>query len=221
LQLFKNGTIDQWMALGMIDPLRYPNTDWWDVILRDGAYQNYNVSASGGNEQSNFFASVGMKDEQGLQINNDYKQYNARFNFDYKLRSNMNTGFKFNGNSSKFIYALEEGFTDPTPTNTAGFDMQYAIAGLTPYDPKTGYFGGVMAYGEDPQAYNPYTVYINSLTRENRQEAYTTAYFDWTPVKGLTATVDYGINYFNEFRWHTTSNRELSEAACMLGQMQV
>jgi TonB-linked SusC/RagA family outer membrane protein len=202
LQLFKNGTIDQWMALGMIDPLRYPNTDWWDVILRDGAYQNYNVSASGGNEQSNFFASVGMKDEQGLQINNDYKQYNARFNFDYKLRSNMNTGFKFNGNSSKFIYALEEGFTDPTPTNTAGFDMQYAIAGLTPYDPKTGYFGGVMAYGEDPQAYNPYTVYQNSLTRENRQEAYTTAYFDWTPVRGLTATIDYGINYFNEFRWN-------------------
>jgi TonB-linked SusC/RagA family outer membrane protein len=190
------------MALGMIDPLRYPNTDWWDVILRDGAYQNYNVSASGGNEQSNFFASVGMKDEQGLQINNDYKQYNARFNFDYKLRSNMNTGFKFNGNSSKFIYALEEGFTDPTPTNTAGFDMQYAIAGLTPYDPKTGYFGGVMAYGEDPQAYNPYTVYQNSLTRENRQEAYTTAYFDWTPVRGLTATIDYGINYFNEFRWN-------------------
>ena len=26
--------------------------------------------------------------------------------------------------------------------------MQYAIAGITPYDPKTGYYGGVMAYGE-------------------------------------------------------------------------
>lgn len=33
---YKDGTIDQWMALGMIDPLRYPNTDWWDIILRDG-----------------------------------------------------------------------------------------------------------------------------------------------------------------------------------------
>lgn len=201
-QLFKNGTIDQWLALGMIDPVRYPNTDWWDIILRDGTYQNYNVSASGGNEQSNFFASVGMKDELGLQVNNDYKQYNARFNFDYKIRSNMNIGFKFNGNSSKFVYALEEGFTDPAPTNTAGFDMQYAIAGILPYDPKTGYFGGVMAYGEDPQAYNPYTLYINSLNRQNRQEAYTTTYFDWTPVKGLTAGLDYGINYYNQFQWN-------------------
>jgi TonB-linked SusC/RagA family outer membrane protein len=201
-QTFKNGTIDQWMALGMIDPLRYPNTDWWNIILRDGNYQNYNVSLSGGGDQSNFFASIGMKDEQGLQINNDYTQYNARFNYDYKLRSNMNTGFKFNGNWSKFTYALEEGFTDPAPTNTAGFDMQYAIAGITPYDPKTGYFGGVMAYGEDPQAYNPYTLYVNSLTRQNRQEAYGTAYFDWTPIKGLTAGVDYGLNYYNQFQWN-------------------
>jgi TonB-linked SusC/RagA family outer membrane protein len=201
-QLFKKGTIDQWMALGMIDPLRYPNTDWWNIIMRDGALQNYNLSASGGNDKSNFFASVGMKDEQGLQINNNYKQYNARFNFDYKLRDNMNTGIKFYGNWSKFTYALEEGFTDPAPTNTAGFDMQYAIAGITPYDPATGYFGGVMAYGEDPQAYNPYTVYVNTLTRQDRQETNASMYWDWSPLKGLTAALDYGLTYYNQFSWN-------------------
>jgi TonB-dependent starch-binding outer membrane protein SusC len=203
--LFKNGTIDQWLALGMIDPLRYPNTDWWDIILRDGAFQNYNVSAAGGDDKGNFFISVGLKDEQGLQINNDYTQYNARFNFDYKLRSNMNAGVRFNGNWSKFVYALEEGFTDPAATNTAGFDMQYAIAGITPYDPATGYFGGVMAYNEDAQAYNPYTVYVNTLTRTNRQEANSSMYFDWTPVKGLTATIDYALNYYNQFRWNANT----------------
>jgi TonB-linked SusC/RagA family outer membrane protein len=197
---FRNGTIDQWMALGMIDPLRYPNTDWWDIILRNGTFQNYNLSATGGDEKSNFFASIGLKDEEGLQINNDYKQYNARFNFDYKLKSNMNTGIKFTGNWSDLSYALEEGFTDPDPVNTAGFDMQYVIAGITPYDPVSGKFGGVMAYGEDPQAYNPYTLYVNSLTKQNRQEANAIVYWDWTPIKGLTATIDYGLNYYNQFR---------------------
>ncbi len=200
-QLFKNGTIDQWMALGMVDPLRYPNTDWWDIILRNGAYQNYNVSASGGNDKSNFFSSVGMLDEKGLQINNNYNQYNARFNFDYKLKSNMNTGIRFNGNWSKYTYALAEGFTDPAPTNTAGFDMQYAIAGITPYDPVSGHYGGVMAYGEDPQAYNPYTLYQNQLNRQSRQEANASMYWDWTPVKGLTARVDYSLNYYNQFAY--------------------
>ena len=198
-QLFRNGTIDQWMALGMIDPLRYPNTDWWNILTRQGAFQNYNLSASGGDEKSNFFMSAGYKDEKGLQINNNYKQYNARFSYDYKLRNNMNAGVKFNGNWSKYTYALLEGFTDPTSTNTAGYDLQYAIAGITPYDPATGLFGGVMAYNEDPQAYNPYTVYVNNLNRQNRQEANSIAYLDWTPVKGLTARVDYSVNYYNQF----------------------
>ncbi|HTL08417.1 MAG TPA: TonB-dependent receptor [Chitinophagaceae bacterium] len=200
-QLYKNGTIDQWLALGMIDPLRYPNTDWWNIIMRDGKMQNYNVSATGGSDKSNFFISAGYRKENGLQINNDYDQYNARFNFDYKVRDNMNVGVKFNGNWSNFTYALEEGFTDPASTNTAGFDMQYAIAGITPYDPATGLYGGVMAYGEDPQAYNPYQLYINSPNRQTRQEANGTAYWDWTPIKGLTAGLDYNLIYYNQFNY--------------------
>jgi TonB-linked SusC/RagA family outer membrane protein len=198
-QTFRNGTVDQWMALGMVDPVSYPNTDWWDIIMQNGTFQNYNLSASGGNESSNFFASIGLKDEKGLQINNDYKQYNARFNFDYKVRKNMNVGVRFNGNWSNYLFALSEGFTDPDPGNTAGNDMQYAIAGMLPYDPKTGYFGGVQAYGEDPQAYNPYTLYINNLNHTNRQEANASMYYDWSPIEGLTARVDYALNYYNDF----------------------
>jgi TonB-linked SusC/RagA family outer membrane protein len=201
-QNFKNGTIDQWMALGMIDPVKYPSTDWWDIIMRDGFIQRHNLSASGGNDQSNFYISVGLLDQKGLQINNDYKQYNTRINYDYKVRKNMNVGVKLNGNSSNLTYALEDGFTDDNATNTAGFDMQFAVAGILPFDPVTGNYGGVMAYGEDPQAYNPYTIYVNNLTRQNRQEANGNIYYDWTPVKGLTARVDYALNYNNQFSWN-------------------
>ncbi len=73
-------------------------------------------------ENTNFFISVGVQDEKGLQINNDYKRHSARFNYDAKLRKNMNVGVKFNGNWTKFVYALEDGFTDDDPGNTAGFD---------------------------------------------------------------------------------------------------
>ncbi len=197
-QLFRNGTVDEWMAKGMIDPVRFPNTDVWDIILRQGTYQNHNLSATGGSESTNFFASVGVRDEKGLQINNDYRQYNARFNFDAKIKKNMNVGFRFNGNWSNYLRSLDEGFTDES---TAGLDMQYAIAGILPYDPVSGYFGGVMAYGEDPQAYNPYTLYINSLTRNNRQELNSQFFYDWSPIKGLTARVDYALNYYNQFQW--------------------
>jgi TonB-linked SusC/RagA family outer membrane protein len=199
---FKDGTIDQWIAMGMIDPLRFPNTDWWDVVMREGVLQNYNLSASGGTDNANFFISLGVMNERGLQINNDYKRYNARFNYDNKLRKNMNVGLRFNGNWSKYQYALNDGYTDDDAANTAGFDLQFAIAGITPYDPVTGYYGGVMAYNEDPQAYNPYTVYQNMLNRQNRQEANAALFFDWEPVKGLTGRIDYTLNYYNQFRWN-------------------
>lgn len=198
---YKDGTIDQWLALGMINPLQYPNTDWWKIIMRTGSVQNYNLSASGSNDKSNFFISGGVMDQKGLQINNNYTRYNTRFTYDYKLKSNMNVGVKFAGNWTKYTYFYAQGFTDPASTNTAGYDMQYAIAGITPYDPITGNYGGVMAYSEDPQAYNPYTYYINNLNYQNRQEANTSMYGDWTPIKGLTARVEYALNYYNQFQW--------------------
>ncbi|MCE5177861.1 MAG: TonB-dependent receptor [Porphyromonadaceae bacterium] len=197
--IFKDGTIDQWLALGMIDPLRYPNTDVWDIIMRNGQVQNHNLSASGGNDISNFFVSVGVMDEKGLQINNDYTRYNARFNYDYKVRDNMNVGVKFAGNWSKYTYAMEDGFTDD---GTAGYDIQYAISGITPYDPATDLYGGTMAYSEDPQAYNPFMQFRRNLNYQNRQEANVSAYWDWTPFKGLTARIDYALNYYNQFRWN-------------------
>jgi len=201
LLTYKNGTIDQWLALGMINPLQYPNTDWWKIIMRNGAVQNYNLSATGSSDKSNFFISVGIMNQTGLQINNDYSRYNARFNYDYKVRNNINVGVKFSGNWTKYTYFYSNGFTDPASTNTAGYDMRYAIAGITPYDPTSGLFGGVMAYGEDAQAYNPYTNYINNLTHQNRQEANTSMYGDWTPIKGLTARFEYALNYYNQFQW--------------------
>ncbi|RIH63630.1 SusC/RagA family TonB-linked outer membrane protein [Mariniphaga sediminis] len=195
---YKDGTIDQWMALGMIDPVRYPNTDWWNIILRNGETQNYNVSATGGNDKSNFFISVGLMDEKGLQISNDYTRYNVRINYDAKIRSNMNVGAKFAGNWSKYQYNYSEGFT----ANSSGsLDLYAAVAGILPYDPATGYYGGVMAYNENVQAYNPYVDFKNRVNYQNRQEANGSLYWDWSPVSGLKARAEYALNYYNQFRW--------------------
>jgi TonB-linked SusC/RagA family outer membrane protein len=200
---FKNGTIDQWMALGMIDPLRYPNADWWDWIMRDnGLLKNYNVSASGSNDKSNFYASIGVSDQEGLQINNDYTRYNARFNFDYKLLPSVNVGIRAQGNWTNRSYYMSGGYTDTdNQSNTGGYDLQYAISGIVPYDPVSGLYGGTMAYGEDAQAYNPYTYMVNNLNYSNRQEFTPTMYLEWSPVKGLTGRLEYTLNYFNQFTW--------------------
>ncbi|WP_055096959.1 SusC/RagA family TonB-linked outer membrane protein [Gabonia massiliensis] len=194
---FKNGTIDQWMAMGMIDPLRYPNTDWYDVILRTGGIQKYNISASGSNDKSNYFVSVGIMDEDGLLMNNDYTQYNARMSYDMKIFPNLTIGTKFSGNWSKMQYANTNDFQGTI--NAAS--MKFAVAGITPYDPVTGYYGGAMAYGEDSQVFNPYSAYTNQLSQKDRQEANGNISLSWDIIKGLNARVDYTINYYNQFRY--------------------
>ncbi len=194
---FKNGTIDQWMALGMIDPLRYPNTDWYDVILRDASIQKYNVSATGGSEKSNYYISVGVMDEKGLLMNNDYTQYNARINYDAKIRSNISVGARFAGNWSETQYSSDANLTNTLDAN----QMRYAVAGVTPYDPTTGYYGGSMAYGEDTQTCNPYSVYTNQLNHKERQEANLNGFLDWKIIKGLSARMDFFLNYNNDFRY--------------------
>ncbi|MDL2221238.1 TonB-dependent receptor [Parabacteroides sp. OttesenSCG-928-N08] len=192
-QRYKVGTIEQWLALGMIDEKRYPNTDWWDVIMRTGGIQNYNVAATGGNEKSNFYASIGYMSQEGLQVNNDFDRYNVRFNFDYKAFKNVNVGMRLDGNWSNYTYAQSDGFSG------SNNDMQHAIAGIYPYDPETGYYGGVMAVNEDDTAYNPLIFFNNARKKKDRQELNGSAYIDWSPLKGLVARIDYNLRYYNEF----------------------
>lgn len=198
-QTYKKGTIDEWLSMSMIDEKGYPSTDWWDIIMRQGTMKNYNVSATGGNDRSNFYASIGYLKQEGLQINNDYDRYNARFNFDYKMFKNVNIGFRMDGNWSNYQYALANGFTS-TEDVSYNMDMQSAIAGIYPYDPELGVYGGVMAAGEDPTAFNPLEYFTNHLKKEDRQELNGAVYLDWEPVKGLVARIDYNLRYYNQFK---------------------
>ena len=198
---FKDGTIDQWMALGMIDPLRYPNTDWFDTFMRTGILQNYTVSATGGNDKSNFYISIGMMDKEGIQINNDYTRYNTRFNYDYNMFKNVKVGARFDGNWSDFTYSgYADGITNNDTSDSGGGDMQYAVAGVTPYDPVTGRYGGVMAYGEDIQAFNPYAFFDSRKPKQTRQQVNGSLYIDWNVFKGFTAHLDYALSYNNYFQ---------------------
>ncbi|MFV0470585.1 MAG: SusC/RagA family TonB-linked outer membrane protein [Paludibacteraceae bacterium] len=196
-QQYQKGTVDQWMALSMIDEKKYPNTDWWDLIMRTGTMRNYNVSATSGNDVSNFYASIGYLKQEGLQINNDYNRYNTRFNFDYKLYENLTAGFRMDGNWSNYTYALANGFTGNG--ENANMDMQFAIAGIYPYDAALDAYGVVMAVGEDPTAFNPLEYFTNRLKHKDEQQLNGSFYLDWEPIKGLNARIDYSLRYWNNF----------------------
>jgi len=195
---YRYGTVEEWLSRSLVDPIKYPSTNWWDVILRDnGRIQTHNLSASGSTDKANFYISAGMLNELGVLVNHDYKRYNMRFNMDYKIRDALKVGVRMDGQWSKQQYANQEGLI--TYTGTAGYDIRYAVAGILPKEPETGRYGGIMAYGEDAFARNMLTIMEVNHNLRDRQELNGNFYAEWEPVTGLKVRGDYGLRYYNQF----------------------
>ncbi len=67
-------------------------TNWLDIILQNGLTQNYEASVSGGNERTNFNASLGTMFEQGLMKNDQLDRYNGKLTLDHKVSNLLKVG---------------------------------------------------------------------------------------------------------------------------------
>ncbi len=73
------------------DPL-YPNTDWYNELVRPWApQQQHNLSVQGGSDKIKYYGLVGYLD-QGVMFKNDggnYRRYNFQSNIDAKILDNL------------------------------------------------------------------------------------------------------------------------------------
>lgn len=67
-------------------------TDWRNELLRTAHNQNYEVSASGGNERTTFYSSLGFNRQEGLVENSSLDRYSARLNVTQKVGSRGEIG---------------------------------------------------------------------------------------------------------------------------------
>ena len=70
----------------------YESTDWYNIAMKNSAMQQqHNVSATGGNEKTQYYVGFGYADEEGLLRSNDmgYKRFNLRTNLTTELRKNL------------------------------------------------------------------------------------------------------------------------------------
>lgn len=188
---YRQASAEQWLAMSMVDPILFPNTDQFDEMFRTGAIQNHTVSASGGSDKMNFYTSIGIMDQEGLQIHNDYSRYNMRLNLDYKIHDNVKIGVKTDGTWSERQTPRGSGL------ETGG--LKYVISGVLNQHPETGEYGGSMAYGENTSAGNAIAEYEAYRTNTSRKEFNGNAYIEWEPLKDLKVNVSYALRYYNEF----------------------
>ena len=72
------------------------DTDWFDVITRNGNFTNANLSASGGTDAVRYFVSGGYQNNEGTVIGTDFKRYSGRVN----LTTDLSDWFEVNVNTS-------------------------------------------------------------------------------------------------------------------------
>lgn len=133
-------------ALG-VKKLKELNTDWYDLLYRNGLSQNHTVSVSGANDAINYYTSIGFSDIVGSSINEKGNRYSGTAKIDFNLSKKLKVGVKFDISNNvnerphssidlnSYAYNTSRAIS---PYNEDGSLMRYNIAsgGL----PGSGYF---------------------------------------------------------------------------------
>ena len=75
-------------------------TNWQDYVYKNSLNQNYNLSISGGAENSNFSVSLGYTGEDGTVIKNSAERFRIRANSDFRINKFVKIGENLSVNRS-------------------------------------------------------------------------------------------------------------------------
>jgi TonB-dependent starch-binding outer membrane protein SusC len=129
----ENGNPNGW-TMAEIDSLRNIETDWEKVFFRTGITQQHQLSASGGNDKTRFYASIAYLNQTGVVQATALKRYTGRLNLETgndNLRVGMNTTFGY----SIFTSTQENDQVISSPLNGIRWSLPY----FTPYDKEGNY----------------------------------------------------------------------------------
>lgn len=189
MEKFRNGS----------DPLRYPNTDWFNTTLKNWSpQQRHNLQINGGAENIKYLISMGYLDQDGYYKKSatGYKQYDMRINLEATLSKYITTTLG--------VTAREE--VRNFPTVGAGDIFRMLMRGR-PNEVEVwpnGLPGPAIEFG-----YNPYvtTTDLTGYNKDKRDYFQTTGKIEIKVpgVEGLKVTGTASIDKFagRQKRWQT------------------
>ncbi|MDP4680860.1 MAG: SusC/RagA family TonB-linked outer membrane protein, partial [Cyclobacteriaceae bacterium] len=89
------------------------STDWQDELTRDAITQNHNLVLSGGTSKLNYYASLGLQDQEGIVYNSNLKRTSARINVTQNLLDER----------LKIDYNLNTTITEQSRNNNLGYGV--------------------------------------------------------------------------------------------------
>ncbi len=136
--------------------------DWFDAVTRQSYFQDYNLSVSGRNESTGYYASLGYYDTDGIVIGSHLKRYSGRLNVNSKFKI-----FTFGANTS-FSFSEKEGFGQGIGGSFSN-PLVGAASGSLPFYPfynEDGEYANTPVTGM-PSGNNPLALYDKKLGNIN------------------------------------------------------
>ena len=105
---------NQLVVDGVLNPnaqLLFDDFDWYKYVERTGVIQKYNINYGGGDERTQYYASMGYNKEEGYAIKSQFERYNVRVDANSKVTDWLKLGANIAASTSTTLFANDSGGT--------------------------------------------------------------------------------------------------------------
>ena len=193
--------IDQAWSGGTYDASKVGSFDWKSYGEQTGVTQEHSLSASGGSDKFQGYASFGYLKQKGTQPGQEYERYNLKTSFDVTPVKFFRMGASVLGSfaSQDYGYNFSKSVTGPGDLYSA---LRSMIPWTVPYDANGDY---IRNPNGDVNIINPINELDYNTNKRNNLRVNASIYSQvdfgeiWEPLKGLS----YRIQFGPEFQYFT------------------
>ena len=170
-------------------------TDWFDEIFNPALVQNYNLSATGGDENGQYAIGVGYLDQEGTRIYSGFDRSNLRANSLYRIKDWLRVG-----ENLTVSYSREKGNRSVAGSGTL-IDMAARQPSIIPvYDISGTNFSSNKGLGSASN--NPVQAALYASDNINKKiRALGSAFLEVDLMPNLTAKTTFSVDFANsDFR---------------------
>ncbi len=208
-ELRRGGTSLSGYSQAELDSLRRIKTNWEDEITRTGRTYSLNGSASGGSENTKYFASINYFKQEGSVRNTGFDRITGRINLTQEA-GNFSFGLNTTGTVSDYSNTSEANTGIGSPLNAGIWTNPYEQPFVFGSYNAAGNFvpgGSVLTRPRIAESFQPIPTtdlfWNNNKSNDMRVVAGANAEYRVPFVKGLSVKTIYGIDYrqFNAERF--------------------
>ncbi len=167
-------------------------------LMRTAGSWNHDISISGGNENTQLYATVNYLDDEGIRINSGFRRWNANFKITQKLAKSLT----FNADL-RYADLKVEGTKFDLATSARSYRPIDNPLGAGDPEENAAAFGNGSGNVEEKGS-DPMKIVEDNVSIRNTQRIRATGGLTWQPVKGLTAKTELSLsrNWSERQEWN-------------------